>query len=144
MPEKTTPQVPGNGTLILEFHYYIQTGELPPPVEINGIKYSIGQHPVYSNFERTNLIGNLTYQNTYTIINKEFEFFSNGNLLVGNEDFITFVANDSSSIYEKYNDDRFYVYRIVGGKGIYTYTNGYVVINILKTGERICYVYATN
>jgi hypothetical protein len=37
-----------------------------------------------------------------------------------------------------------YVYRIVGGKGIYTFTNGYVVINILKTGERICYVYATN
>ena len=101
MPEKTTPQVPGNATLILEFHYYIQTGDFPRPVEINGINYSIGQHPVYSDFERTNLIGNLTYQNTYTTLDKTFTLFSSGNLLVDKDNFITFVVNDASFTYEK-------------------------------------------
>ena len=116
---------------------------MPDPVKINGVSYSLGQHPVYSDFERNEVIGSLTYQNTYaTLDNQTFTFFSNGNLLLDNDNFITFIANDSSFTYEKYNDDRFYVYRIVGGKGIYTYTNGYVVINILKSGERLCYVYA--
>ena len=110
--------------------------------------YSL-QCPVYSDYKRLNLLGHLTSQGTTTSIDKElpdFDVIINvaHNILINDsqDSFTYYIGGAYDGTIFKKQETR--IYRIIGGQGIYTFTNGYVVFNIFEKGDRICYVYATN
>ena len=133
---------------ILTF-FYNKKNNVSKTITIDGLSIYSYQYPVYSDYKQTNFLGYVVNHGNQSEINN---FISYSDVSV-----LSFDKTKDSISYEVTgggdadpNDQPFWspnqtiFNRIIGGKGPYTFLQGYVVVNTVENGDRICYVYSTN
>ena len=126
---------------ILSF-FYCTKDLVEKDIKTESMNVHTFQVPVYSDYARTKQLGDLTYLGI-GVQSDNFVTLADTSVLsiLNNNDSISWIETNKR-ISQIVPDDRTIISRIIGGAGIYTFTEGYVVVNTFQNGDRICYVYA--
>ena len=102
------------------------------------------QFPTFSDYKQTSSLGFVVYHGNESNINEHISYDETAVLaFINSEDAISYESTGSLDGGKPfYKPNRVIVNRITGGKGKYTFLEGYVVINTFESGDRVCYVYS--